>query len=507
MTRRRVALVLVVLVVVALAVMLWALFGSRESSLERWCATQVLAIANDNINPTLTCAGMNYTFPKTLLLTGVAVTAGKTDIIKVESIRIELAEIPRRGRPILIGSLELTRPEVRLIEQADGTLLGLSDFVETGGAKKEADGGSSKLSDVLAIQVIKITDGALQYEPPKASPMVLRPLDLELHGEVDKGGWYGFDAKADLEPVVDLNATARLNLDSGDLDFTKLTAHTELREPQYQVFPPQIQKILRDHDITGTLDGTMSGPLPLSDMSKVDLAFKIKLTDASVAFGELAIPVKSVDAEGRLDKDVLDFPKIAMDVFGGTARVGAEQWLAGDRAGHFEIEVDGEGLHLEETLRHRGEGPPAHSGLVALNGQVFGTAGDLPGSLGGSGEATLTEGRLAIVNVLRNLLARKDARGNDRGTCTFEIHPDAIQYLSFQIVGGAMGITGSGKLFYNGDIDMLANAGPLERVEGLLGPVGEVLKLFTDRLVPYQVTGTALEPKIAPRPLGLGTRN
>ena len=50
---------------------------------------------------------------------------------------------------------------------------------------------------------------------------------------------------------------------------------------------------------------------------------------------------------------------------------------------------------------------------------------------------------------------------------------------------------------------MKINAGVVEKVEDLLGKLGDVLGALTDRLLPFEISGTWSKPIVTPEPLGL----
>ncbi|MHC4422248.1 MAG: hypothetical protein ACYS1E_16845, partial [Planctomycetota bacterium] len=227
MSLRKLVVALLVLSVASAATWLaWLSFGrdlvhGGIARLEQWCGGQLQAIANDHLGPELSFGTLDYTYPRTVTLAPVRLTAEGQAIIEADSIRIDFAEVPRVGRPVVIEAAVFDRPVVRLIEQADGSLLGFSDFVKTDGGRDLADGGSTRLSDVLAIAKLQVTGGAVSYEPSDGPPMRLRPLTFELDHErsaAAEAGWYGFDARLALDPVVRLDIDAQLNLDTAELD-------------------------------------------------------------------------------------------------------------------------------------------------------------------------------------------------------------------------------------------------------------------------------------------------
>ena len=86
------------------------------------------------------------------------------------------------------------------------------------------------------------------------------------------------------------------------------------------------------------------------------------------------------------------------------------------------------------------------------------------------------------------------------------LDPECLAFRAFEVVGGANLARGEGELYFDSRINFRFNAGPLERVQGVLGPIGEVLGGVTDALMKYHVTGTLAEPKTAVKPLGIGTK-
>ena len=201
--------------------------------IERWCGEQLLAIANDHLGPRLDFKSLDYQRPTTLWLYDLTLTSGDVTFIRADSVRVEFAQVPRPGRPIVISEVALQRPVVRLIEQHDGSLAGFRGFVASEGGRVLPDGGSTRLSDVLAITVIRVADGRVSYEPLDKPAMVLRPLTFDLTrarpaAAAPEAGWYAFEASLTLDPVAELVTSARLNLDTGDLDIARLTLDVAL---------------------------------------------------------------------------------------------------------------------------------------------------------------------------------------------------------------------------------------------------------------------------------------
>ncbi|MHC4082661.1 MAG: AsmA family protein [Planctomycetota bacterium] len=520
MSRRKRAVTLVALASVVAAVwLLWRSVGrdlvhGSIAGLEQWCGRQLQAIANDHLGPTLSFDTLDYTYPRTVTLTPVRLTADSVSIITADSIRIDFAEVPRVGRPVMIESAVFDRPVVRLLEQADGSLLGFSDFVKSDGGRELDDGGSTRLSDVLAITRLQVDEGALSYEPAGGPPMHLRPLTFELDHQrppagdaVAEAGWYDFDVMLALRPVVRLDLDARLNLDTAVLDIASAVVSTSLTPAQYEVFTPELQDFLRQYAIVGDLEWRLSGQVPLRDTARSAIETRLRLTDASVSFGEYVLPTESMQLSARLSEGLLDVHEWSIKSLGGTAELTFQVWLAGPQTGTFEGQGAGQNIRLEQALKYEEGVEPRLRGDGSFQVQARGSFDELAGSFGGSGDVSIRDGHLLLVDLFRGVLGITGRREDkDYATADFELTPDRVRWSKIKVGGGAIGIAGDGDLFYDGRLDMLFNVGPLKGREGVLGVIGDTFGIVTDKLVRYALTGTVEEPHIAVKPLDIGRR-
>jgi hypothetical protein len=518
MSRRKLVFTVLGLVVIGAAVwLLWQSFGrdlvrGSIARVEQWCGRQLQAIANDHLGPTLTFDTLDYTYPRTVTLTPVRLTADGVSIIAADSIRIDFAKVPMVGHPVVIEAAVFDRPVVRLIEQADGSLLGFSGFVKADGGQDLPDGGSTRLSDVLDITQLQVEHGALSYEPADGPPMRLRPLTFELDHQrppagdaAAEAGWYAFDVMLALRPVVRLDLDARLNLDTAVLDVASAAVNTSLTPAQYEVFTPELQDFLRQYGIVGDLEWTLSGQVPLRDTAQSAIETQVHLTDASVSFGEYVLPTESMKLSARLSEGLLDVHEWSVASLGGTAELTFRLWVAGPQAGTFEGQGEGQNIRLERALRYE-EGTEARfRGSGTFQVEARGSFEDLDASFGGRGDIAIRDAHLQLVDLFRGALGIKGRReGKDHATADFELTPDRVRWSHIKVGGNAIGINGDGDLFYDGRLDCLFNVGPLKGREGVLGVIGDTVGIVTNQLVAYEVTGTVEDPKINVTALGVG---
>jgi len=510
--------ILAALIVLLLAVVAWQVLrrtaiivaAPGSGAIEQWCGSQLLAIANAHLGPELAFKSLDYQYPATVVLGEVSLRTPEVDLIVAESIQVDFAELPKVGRPIVIEAIVLRRPVVRLVRKPGGGLEGFSGLVKSSGGDAAADGGSTQPSDVFAIREIRVIDGAVQYENTGRPPMRLDHLTFTLVGEPDAAdpGWYRFDARVERPPVLDLDVNARLNIDTGHLELSQVTARLAVAPSQYQVLPPELQSILRRHDVAGTLAFRLTGMLPLRDPAGANLEAQVRLTDARIAFGDYVLPVKSMVADLWLADRELRFDPMVIAAFRGTVELAGRIGLHGDYPA--QVAVNARGLHLEDALGQRGDGPPRFAGRVDVEGMVSGSLAALGRTVQGGGDVSVDKGRLvgtALIGALLRVLQVRPAGnvgGNDRGTAHLELFGDRVRMTNLELVSGEIAIRGDGDVFYDGRLDLRLNAGYLERLQTVLGPIGDFMGLLTDRLAPYHVTGTLRDPKVGVRPLGFG---
>jgi hypothetical protein len=486
--------------------------GTGTTVVEKWVGKQLAAIANAHLGPTLSFDRMGYAYPRTVTLHNVRLTADDVPIIAADALRVEFAEVPRRGRPIVLESVRFQRPVVRLIQHEGGTLLGFSDFVKPGGGAVTPDGGSTRLSDVLAIERIEVAAGEVHYEKPDRPAMRLRPLTFVLQRDArvasdsaPDAGWYAFESRLALAPVAQLDLDARLNLDTAVFDVTSAALHTSLVPAQYEIFTPELQEVLRRYEIVGELDWTLRGVVPLRDTAGTAIDMHLSLTEASMSLGDYVLPLDSFDAAASMGDGVLELSELTVESLGGSARMSAKQWLAGADAGRFEMEGSGLDLDIEQALNLPDDVEPAVTGQLDFQVRAAGSFRDLGGTFGGDGDVLVDNGHFAFLDLLRSTLNIKGKRSDrDSGSADFKLGPDRVRWRDVKLSGDALGVAGSGDLLYDGRLDFLVAAGPLQGRHGVIGFFGDAVGAVTSRLVAYRVSGTVRETKIDVAPLEVG---
>ena len=277
------------MILLVAGVVLFVLYGTGPVAVQRWIAGQLGSVAGDYLNPRLSLGAVRYEYPLTAVVDDVRLVAddpakpGATiDIFAARHVTLEMAEIPRSGQPLRIQKLILDHPEFRAVSVSpeDVSLVGFSHFLKAAPAAADS---KAKLSDVFEIRQIQIVDGLVVYDPrtPGTKPMEIDQINSRLSivpATGDEAGWYTIDMNLDRKPVFATHFAGRLNIDSMVLDVQPLHVELKLGRDQDHYLPPQIQSILKEHEVSGELVAEAGGSVALGDWRASTLKAQVTLT-------------------------------------------------------------------------------------------------------------------------------------------------------------------------------------------------------------------------------------
>ncbi len=521
---KRIIIIIFLLGLVATGIVVWqiitpegkrigvlrGIIGSTQLQLEQWIGTQLKAIANDYLKPELHFTQIRYEAPGTVFLHDVTLVSEAETLLALDRLTVTLAEIPRVGRPIVIETITLDAPTLRFLQREDG-LLGWEDLVEGGAGEVKPDGGSTRLSDVFAINRILINDASIAYKHAEKPPMRLDgiSLDLQSDGERDDGGWHSISTELERDHLLDMDIEGRVNLDSFTLDLESVMLRAGIDEDSYQLFPPNLQTFLAEHKVRGVLEIGLDGQITLSDIPNSTMSLHASLLNAFATSGEYTMPIQSFDLSVAMSSGIVTIDQCVLAALGGTASADATVDLAPE--GAFEINMDAMGMRIEEALTTRigSTGNPKFAGRVDMRGAFGGATRQPIESVFGQGLLAAREGRFGDLPVIGNIIRvvaglKPGARYSDQLTTNFTIREKQLRLRDIDLRSTAVAARGQGEINFDRTINLRLNAGPLESVENKLGKIGKVIGRITDKLVTYQVRGTLAKPTVEVKPLGFG---
>jgi hypothetical protein len=514
--KRKLIIALPAAVVLLVAgIVLFIIYGTGSVAVQRWIAGQLGEVAGDYLNPRLSLGAVRYYYPLTAVVDDVRLTAddpakpGATvDIFVAKQVTLEMAEIPRSGQPLRIQKLILDHPEFRAVSvsREDSSLVGFGNFLKAAPADPDA---RAKLSDVFEVRLIQIVDGLVVYDPrtPDSKPMEIDQVSFRLDIEQAKGdetGWYAIEMDLDRKPVFATHFAGRVNIDSMVLDVRPLHVALKLGREQDHYLPPEIQSVLREHEIGGELVVEAGGSVHVGDWRASSLTAKVTLADGNFSVGEHRFPLDRLEVLGTMADRRGSIEKIDATLLGGKLEGTGQVTLNDPMDGRVDLALSD--VRLEQCLRNAegGEGKyrGATSGRIGWNGPLT----DALKQSRGGGTISIVDGRLDQVPVLTVLLnvvsgtmkavGMGSGRPSDTADVEFTFEGDRVNLSKVFVVTRMAALRGHGDIYFDTRMDMLFNAGPVEKIQSLLGKIGDFLGRITDEISAYTVTGTLAEPKV-----------
>jgi uncharacterized protein involved in outer membrane biogenesis len=480
-----------VLVIAAGVVGLWCWLGvPGPSPLKQWIGSQVKSIANSYLNPRLDFDNLDYQSPYSVTLTKFRLSvddpdnAGKTlDVIYVEKLRLELAEIPSEGKPIRIKEMILDHPKINAISaRRDGKFMGFSNMLrDTTQAGTQPAQESSRLSDVFQITLLQIIDGQMVYESRGSGqpPMILDAINSRLDVQKDQQGWYKLAATLDRKPVLALNAKGRLDLDHMVLAMDAVQLDIELGEKQYSTLPASLQQMLREHEVTGALKLTASGQLPLGDPVLGDLTATLSMDSAHFVAGEYKGEAHNLKANLLLKDRHAVLDRLDADTLRGKVHLDVNVGLISPFDGR--IQLTARDIRLQDTLRAAGggTGPTKYKGIMDADILLTGPMDKILTQSGGSGWVKLHNGRLVGLRIMSGIgeaLSQKiksipfiggqtqSYPDTDTADLEFQFMGDKVHFTKIDAQTSTFAITGHGDAWFDKRLALMLNGGQPDKL-------------------------------------------
>jgi hypothetical protein len=526
----------VLLALLILAISLY--WHSGSSAVESWVGSQLLRIGATYLEPELTFDRLTYQRPRTILLDNLALTSPdpadpqkKVVILAVKRARLELTEIPRRGQPVKLSEVILESPEFRGIAGPDG-LIGFTHMLK--GSKKTSAAeppaatvaapppapaaptaaapaeGRMKLSDWLLIRHLQIKDGSISFDPRKTDtpPIWLDGINAHLDfTPVNAAGHYKLATTLSRPPEFDLAIDGTLNVDTLEADLAKLELTLDLQEKNAHYLPPDLQRILKAHEVSGLLRASASGQMPLLKFSRSTLNASLDITAARFAAGDNGITIDSWNFQADMRDGIVSLRKADAKLLGGELRLAGTIPLQTSQPARLSLTASD--LKIQQLLRSLKPGEqPRYAGSVGADINFAAPLSGIATRSAGGGTFALRQGRISnipllgpILSLLNKSLTKALGIENrtltDRAEGTVSFAGDRLRIDRLGATSGAMALRGNGTLAFNGTLDLRVNAGPLEMIQNSLGPIGNIWGTVSDALVGYRIHGTLTHPKVS----------
>ncbi len=253
-----------------LVVLVGIFFGSALlSKVIDWQLKSQLA---SRVNAKLETASVRYSFPYTVRIDKAHLVVPDTDAgrgwgIDIGRLDLTLAKLPSWSGPLVIQSLDIDKPVVRL-SAADETATPPAPAPTPSATATAA--ASKKLSDLFQLRRVTVGDARVEFDPGTRSqhkpPVVWEHLDANMLTTPTSGGNYQFSFIAKDEPLAVIHADGAFDIDSLLLDMQKLSVSVKV-DPSRQAMqlPPIAQQACQKFKIGGLVTFEATAKVPLDD--------------------------------------------------------------------------------------------------------------------------------------------------------------------------------------------------------------------------------------------------
>ena len=411
---------------------------------------------------------------------------------------------------------------------------------------------------LVGVEEKMVLDG-LDFEIDSKSKQGSKSIDL------GRGpGWYEVDTRLNREGLFDISVDGGLDIDTLILDISSLDLDLIVDDDSTSYLPPQLQGLVKARRIDGRIDASISGTIDLDDARRDDTNFSVRLRPTRLAIDDYNVEISKGTMQGRFKDEVLRIDPISINLFGGTITATAkisdevrrglpdavasstsnsgdgpepaelersEEEIAGQKAiqnlsqdfvpsDAFDAALkvatglrmfatlDVDRIQLSEINRIKAEPTDQVTGLFSAGIEADTNLGRPLVTLGGGGEIEVADGtfgsRPLIAGLARLMrVVTFSGREKDWLTMTFLIRDRQFEIQTVEALAGAIGLRGTGRVGFDGTLDLSLNGGPLEGLQATAGTVGRLTGWITDRLAKYVVTGSVGSPRISVAPLGI----
>lgn len=330
---------------------------------------------------------------------------------------------------------------------------------------------------------------------------------MRLDVQPDAAGWYEIKTAINRKPVFETSIAGKINIDTMSLNLDALKFTMDLAPEQAHYLPPQVQAMINQYELTGKLDLNVSGALQISDWQNADLNVQVNLNRANASVGKYRIPIDTTKIGLRMKQGQVFVDKAELNLLGGEIRATAVVGLLG--AMPAEARMTLRDIRIERTLRTLSTEPgakPAYAGAVNMDLAVKSAVSAWQTQTFGEGQITMRDGEMRSLPLVRDVLQALNSAGKigeylnvatrDTALVDFTLAGDRMEISKLEYNSAAAAARGKGQIYFDQRMNVILNAGPLEKLQNQFGAVGRLLGGITDSLMGYRIVGTVSQPEV-----------
>jgi AsmA-like C-terminal region len=468
----------------------------------------------------LELGGVSYKPPFGLTLSNLRLIpdGANESFLDIGNIQVSLASLPWGG-PIVVDNLGITDPVVHLVYLPSGQI----QFPQLHFKSTQTSGPAAKTSAVIRLQHGSVQHVVLELDAQNgsggAAHSIIGQLNTTMELTGNSGADYDVKLSASQPPLLQMDFSGQINVDTGVLTVNTFTLHGQASQWNQPPFPPAIAALCTQHNVTGAIDATASGTVPLMDPQSKAASLRLTLNHFQGSCDgvdlSLAEPAVMTVESGALVSRGLRF-----DAAGGAILVDSIQlgmwppYEYGTKLAFEQIDVS-----KFRRIANLGASGTALSGTaqgtLSASGQLPAGSSDLLSTLKGDGKLAVHNADFWDIPVLSSVAGHlntdfsKVGRIGEAGA-VFDFGDNRAHFSKLAVSSPAIGVQGSGYVGFNSDVDLSLVAVPLAGLKSemnktgipLLGSlVGKVQGAFakaSNLLYSFHVTGNLANPQVTP---------
>lgn len=332
------------------------------------------------------------------------------------------------------------------------------------------------------------------------------------------------------DAILDIDLTGRVGLDDLIVDNVNLDLRAALTRENRSYLPAEIASMLQTHDIVGSLRVRATGRVPAETPQDAVVHVSVNVQNAEATFDAYRIPISVMRLAAQIEERRVMLRSLDAGLLGGRLE-GVGMVRLDDPQLDSDLQLKLSSISLADLMATKQADEQSNlqgylDGVIELDAApvldvlaVVQAGGDasverpiLPASWG-DGTLSLRDGRLVrlpVLGTIKQILGQFISLGtgaNERVELEFQFAGDRVRLSKINYSSTTLAARGDGSIGLDQTLDLTLNAGPVEKLQAMLGGIGSAIGKLTDAVGSYRVTGTLDEPKVALNVAGGGAVN
>lgn len=477
-------------------ILILLLLISFTDTVETFIAKRLVDSSDEQHEITIQFDSFDYTPPNQIKISGYEILApqGRLSGLTIET-SIEEVDVNH----LTLGTLHFTAPVVHAYN------------TEESAPTKQQETSQHKGFKVFFDEV-NINGGTLRYSPEKTEQFA---EIANIEGKIerlskgnDNNDIFSISAQSTQGKEHRIQFEGNLNLATMKLDSVISNAELALNDSTFtKNWPTSWLDTIKDLNISRKLQLTTEGIIDFQNIKGSNLKGGFSTGGFKLPVEDINLQISQSNTQYRLDKGHFFFDT-QLETQKDAVLILSKGDIALNHA-HLLFRNDWElsGFDIGQLFPDKKD----IAGIMDSKGTIIGTLKNF--KVGeGNGSFKIKSGKfinLPVITQLSSLLnienlIRGRIEQNDTMVAKFVLSPDRVEFSKIDVHNVLLAARMKGDIYYDGSLDMVANAGPIEKVEIILGPIGELTSAVKRNISAYEIAGKVTAPKVRKTILGVG---